>query len=306
LLRAWLSTTVLFLSGVYVPVAGTLLMLFTPQPGLQLENREGRPSLASLLVLSTATAALVGGPHAALLYVAGFALLTWVLAALLRREWSIEATVGISTLVLALTASSAMLFLYPSTEAITGSLRETLEGAWRFLIDVYRRSGMPADVVDQLASGGDRFVEVVVRLTPGLAVSALGGVVLANVSLVRWRQRREGLVPVFGDLTRWSAPPATIWGLIAAGYASFLPITFFQVVGSNLLAVLLAVYLCQGLAIIQFTFHKWRVPIWARVLAYGFVAVEWLATGAVVLLGVFDLWADFRRLTPRPIDEDDD
>ena len=165
---------------------------------------------------------------------------------------------------------------------------------------------MPADVVDQLASGGHRFVEFVVRLTPGLAVSALGGVVLANVSLVRWRQRREGVEPVFGDLTRWSTPPGAIWALIAAGYTSFLPIPFVQVIASNLLAVLLAVYLSQGLAIVQFTFCKWRVPVWARVLAYGFVAVEWLATGAVVLLGVFDLWADFRRLTPRPIDDDDD
>ncbi|MGH7804533.1 MAG: DUF2232 domain-containing protein [Candidatus Binatia bacterium] len=301
-----MSTTALFLCGVYVPVAGAVLMVFTPQPGLSLEHREGRPLLASLLVLSTATAALVAGPRAAILYVAGFALLTWVLAALLRGEWSIEATIGIATAILALTAASAAVFLFPSAEAIVGNMRGTLEEAWRFLIDFYRRSGMPADVVDQLASGGDRFVDLVVGLAPGLAVSALGGVVLANVSLVRWRQRRQGVAQVFGDLTRWSTPPATVWLLIAVGYASFLPVEWARAVASNVLAVLLAVYLCQGLAILQFTFRKWRVPVWARVLAYGFVAVEWLATCAVVLFGIFDLWADFRRLTPRPIEDDDD
>ena len=294
------------MAGIYLPVAGAVLMLFTPQPGLVLENRDGKPSLASLVLLTTATVALAGGPRVAILYLAGFALLTWILASLLRGDWSIEATVGIATLLLALTGTAGVLLLFPSIEVITANLRETLVESWRFLVEVYRRSGMPADFVDQLNQGGDRFVDVVIGIAPGLAIVALGGIVLANVSLVRWRQSREGAVPVFGDLTLWSAPPAGIWMLIAVGYASFLPWPVARTVAWNLLVIVLAVYLCQGLAIVQFAFRTWHVPAWARVLAYVLVAVEWLAGLAVVLLGVFDLWVDFRRLSPRVVIDDDD
>ena len=296
----------LFLSGIYLPVVGMVLMLFTPQPGLVLENRDGKPSLASLVLVTAATVALAGGPRVAIFYLAGFALLTWVLASLLRGDWSIEATVGIATFVLGLTGLASVLLLFPSIGVITANLRETLVESWHFLVDAYRRSGMPADFVDQLTQGGDRFVDVVIGIAPGLAIVALGSIVLANVSLVRRRQCREGAVPVFGDLTLWSAPPASVWMLIVVGYASFLPWPVARTIAWNLLVVVLAVYLCQGLAIVQYAFRTWRVPAWARVLAYVLVAVEWLAGLAVVLLGVFDLWADFRRLSPRAVVEDDE
>lgn len=304
LVRAWLSTTALFLSGVYFPVAGTLLMVFTPQPGLSLERRSGKHALVPLVVLTAATAALAGGARVAILYLVGFAVLTWVLAELLRRGSSIEATVALTTALGAGAVLVGMLLFSPSIDVVLGALRVVLEDSWQALVDLYRRAGMPPDVVERLGEGGDRFVDVVVRISPALVVILFGSVVLANLGLVRWRERRAGDVPVFGDLTRWATPPAAIWILVLAGYASFLPWPFLRGVAWNVLAIVLAIYFCQGLAILQFTFRAWRVPAWARGFAYAFVAFEWLAAAVVVLLGIFDLWGDFRQLRPRPVEED--
>jgi len=304
LVRAWLSTTALFLSGVYLPVAGALLIVLTPQPGLELERRSGKLALLPLVVMTAATTAIAGGTQVALAYLAGFALLTWLLATLLRRGSSIEATVGLTTALVGGVGGAAAYLIFPSFQAIRDGARSLLEESWALLIDIYSKSGVPTEVVERLSEGGDRFVEIVFRIAPALLLIVLGSVVLLNLCLVRWRERRQGTAPSFGDLTRWSSSPATVWVLIAAGYASFLPWPVVRAVAWNVLALVLAVYFCQGLSILQFTFRSWRVPTWARVLAYIFVALEWLAAAVVLLLGIFDQWGDFRQLKPRPVEDD--
>ena len=56
--------------------------------------------------------------------------------------------------------------------------------------------------------------------------------------------------------------------------------------------------------IAQFYMRRWRSPFWVVGLVYVFIVVEWLLATGVTLLGVFDLCADFRRLNPRPAEED--
>jgi uncharacterized protein YybS (DUF2232 family) len=127
---------------------------------------------------------------------------------------------------------------------------------------------------------------------------------LLNVQLLRRSQRVRGLVPVYGDLMRWKCPPELVWILIASGYGSLFASGALAAVASNVLAVLLVVYFCQGLVIAQFYMRRWRSPLWVIGLVYLFIVVEWLLATGVTLLGVFDLWADFRRLNPRPVEED--
>jgi uncharacterized protein YybS (DUF2232 family) len=121
---------------------------------------------------------------------------------------------------------------------------------------------------------------------------------------VRRRQRLAGLVPVFGDLTRWKSPPELVWLLIASGYGTFLPSGPLAPVAMNVFALLAGVYFCQGLVIARFYMRRWHSPCWVNGLVYLFIVIEWLLATGVTLVGVFDLWADFRRLDPRPAEED--
>jgi uncharacterized protein YybS (DUF2232 family) len=302
-LLAVAATTVLFLAGFALPVGGFLLMLFTPQPGLRLRQSAGPAAVWLLVALATAAIGGIAGASAAALYVVTFALLTLLLPALLEREWSVEVSVGIASAAVAC-AVLALCLGAASPAELLATLRASLEDVRHEAVLVYGRAGLPADVLQNLEDASRRLIDLVMRLTPALFLSSIAAVVLLNLDLLRRRQRAHGLVPVFGDLTRWKCPPELVWVLIGSGYAMFLPSGVAQLLAMNIFGVLLGVYFCQGLVIAQFYMRRWHSPMWVNGLVYVFILVEWLLATGVTLLGVFDLWADFRRLNPRPAEED--
>ncbi len=303
-LRASAATTALFLAGMLLPFGGTIVMVFTPQPGFGLERRAGMGPLVTLVALVAAIAASVAGWQAAVLYLAGFAVLTIALPLLLRRELSIEATVGLATLFVA-AALTVSVFSTSSPEEILGGLRGALDQAQGELIAVYERAGLGPDAVRDLRQGSTQILDVAILLAPALGVLSIGAIVLANLALVRRRERLAGLPPRFGDLTRWKCPSGLVWVLIASGYGLFVPWRELEIVSANVFALVLSVYFCQGMAVAHFYTRRWRSPIWMTALIYIFVFIEWLLATGMVLVGIFDMWADFRRLNPRPIHEED-
>jgi uncharacterized protein YybS (DUF2232 family) len=302
-LRASAATLLLFLSGLAVPIAGPFLALLTPQPGLRLVRRTGTAAGALLVAIVAATIGAVAGSTALSAYGLTFGLITIALPLVLEREWSIEVTVGLVSALVAtagLAAGAAVASPADWFTAICTGLEQTRDDAVR----VYSQAGLPIEVVEQLEHGSARIVELVMRLLPALLLGGVAIVVLLNLELLRRRQRRAGAAPVFGDLTRWKSPPELVWVLIASGYASFLPSGPLQSLAMNAFVLLAGVYFCQGLVIAQFYMRRWHSPIWVNGLVYLFIVVEWLFATGVTLVGLFDLWADFRRLDPRPVEED--
>ncbi|MGH7823321.1 MAG: DUF2232 domain-containing protein, partial [Candidatus Binatia bacterium] len=188
---------------------------------------------------------------------------------------------------------------------------EVLSGMYGVLEEVrentlatYARAGLTPEVVRELREASVGIVDTVAHLAPALMMIAVAACVLVNLLLLRWRQRVLGEAPVFGDLTRWKCRGELVWVLIASGYAMLLPAGPLQAWALNVFAVLLTVYFCQGLVIAQFYMRRWHSPVWVSGLIYVFILVEWLLATGVMLVGVFDQWADFRRLNPRPVEED--
>lgn len=298
-----LITTVLFLFGFVLPFGGPLLMALTPQPGLRLSQTGGERWLPVVVVLTAGASAAVGGASLAIIYLASFGLMTITLPRLLRRDWSVEVTVGSTTAIVA-AAILVMALSISGPEEIWLSVRAGVDQMRAEALGVYRRSGLGPDLLRQLEDGSVRMIDLMLGFAPALFVAAIAGAVLLNLVLLRRSQLARGFVPVFGDLTRWKCPPELVWVLIASGYALFVAGGVLEALAANVFAVLLVVYFCQGLVIAQFYMRRWRSPFWIVGLVYLFIAVEWLFATAVTLLGVFDLWVDFRRLNPRPVEED--
>lgn len=302
LLRAAAASALLFSLGMLLPVGGLLLLVLTPQPGLRLDGASTSQRLA-LLAFVAAVAGWSGGAASAALYLASFGIMTLMVPIVLGRDWSIEVSIGAVTVLVAV-AILAIVFASASPVTLLGALRQSLEDMRHEAIQVYQRAGLSAEVVRQLEDGSVRVIDWTLRLTPALFVAAIAAATLLNVDLLRRYQRLQGFAPVFGDLTRWKSPPELVWLLIASGYAAFFTAGAVAWLAANLFAVLLAVYFCQGLVIAQFYMRRWRSPLWLVGLIYLFIFLEWLVATGVMLVGVFDLWADFRRLNPRPVEED--
>jgi uncharacterized protein YybS (DUF2232 family) len=301
--RAAAATLLLFLSGLALPVAGPFFALLTPQPGLRLGQRAGNVAASLLVAIVAVALGAVAGSAALAVYVVTFGLITLMLPLVLEREWSIEVTVGLVAAVVAAAVLAAALVVASPAEWFT-TIRSGLDQTREEAVHVYSQSGLPIEIVEQLEHGSERMVELVMRLLPALLLGGVAFVVLLNLELLRRRQRRTGAAPVFGDLTRWKSPPELVWLLIASGYASFLPSGPLQPLAMNLFTLLAGIYFCQGLVIAQFYMRRWHSPLWVNGLVYLFIVVEWLLATGVALVGLFDLWADFRRLDPRPLEED--
>ena len=52
-----------------------------------------------------------------------------------------------------------------------------------------------------------------------------------------------------------------------------------------------------------FFYHK-KVPLFLRGIGYVLIALEQLVTLAIVALGLFDLWGDFRKLKNKDLNQD--
>jgi uncharacterized protein YybS (DUF2232 family) len=301
--RASAATAALFLGGLLLPIGGPLLMALTPQPGLRLSQADHGYALTFVVALAAAGVGLAGGAAPAVFYLVSFGLLTITLPALLRRDWSIEVTIGLATAGVAVAILGVALCVSSPSE-LWIALRAGLEQVREEAVRVYAHAGLAPAMIHDLEDGSARVIDVVLRLAPALFLVSIAAVVLINVQLLRRSQRVRGLVPVFGDLTRWECPPELVWILIASGYGLFVASGALEAIATNVLAVLLVVYFCQGLVIAQFYMRRWRSPFWVIGFVYLFIVVEWLLATGVTLLGLFDLWADFRRLNPRPVEED--
>jgi uncharacterized protein YybS (DUF2232 family) len=75
-----------------------------------------------------------------------------------------------------------------------------------------------------------------------------------------------------------------------------IPFTAVNYPGVNLLIICLFVYLCAGLSIIGYFFKVKRISIFFKVLFYVLIVIQQYLLLFVMILGLFDLWADFRKL----------
>jgi len=83
---------------------------------------------------------------------------------------------------------------------------------------------------------------------------------------------------------------------LVSGFAWFIPVPLLANIALDCFLCVVAVYLCQGFAIMAFYFKRLRMPPVARGLIYFVTLVQPVLTAIVGAAGVFDLWADFRRL----------
>jgi uncharacterized protein YybS (DUF2232 family) len=138
-----------------------------------------------------------------------------------------------------------------------------------------------------------------------LVIQVLPALVLINLALVAWANILvvHGLGSLWGwdnlgePLSHWSSPEWLVFILVAAGFALLAPFPGVRQAGLNLLLILGFVYFCQGLAVISALLQRFQLPWVLRGLVYVLAFMNPLMI-VVMILGLTDLWLDFRRLQP--------
>jgi uncharacterized protein YybS (DUF2232 family) len=297
MVRAAFASALIFLAGALIPLAGGAVMVFAPAP--LLSYAVGFPhALCRISVAVAFSAALVavgGGIAAAVAYLVSFGLAAAVMCYMLERRQRFEVIVLGTTTVVLLAGTVAALMFAGSPVALVQAVHNQLVAGMMRGESLYKTLGIDAAIAPDAQV---YIIDTIMRLTPAL-VGLLGAfTVLLNLA-VFWRlggkQQRVGYT-LFGDLARWSAPEWLIWPLLVSGFGWFIPLPPLATIALDCFICIVAVYFCQGLAIMAFYFKQLGMPPVARGLIYFVTLAQPVLTALVGTAGVFDLWVDFRRL----------
>ena len=171
-------------------------------------------------------------------------------------------------------------------------------------ISLYEEMGLDQEKMIQLRQFGTALNDIIARIYPALLIIGAGAIIWINVVISK-PLFRLGRVkyPDLGRTDTWHAPEFMIWGVIAAGFSLFFPITGIKFIALNTLIVLLVIYVFHGLAIIMFFFNRHNIPTWARFGVYLLIMVQQIFLVVLALAGLFDQWIDFRKIHKKGSEE---
>lgn len=167
------------------------------------------------------------------------------------------------------------------------------------LKDTLQQMGMDFSDLQVMGLPRMEFQELVTRILPALMVINLALVAWVNVLVARRWASLWGWGEWDEPLAHWTSPEWLVFVLVAAGLALLAPWPLVGQLGLNLVLILGFMYFCQGVAVMAGLFQRFQVPWVLRGLGYLLAFMNPLMI-VVMVLGLTDIWLDFRRLQPSP------
>ena len=308
---AWgvVTTCLLITLALVFPLVGFCFIPFVPVPTLFYRCKLGRnPSFILMLAAMTILTVFTGQMGFDSIMIGLLLLTGYFLGEQFQKQQSVDETITKSC-AQALGAGAVGAFgfsLISATtlgDAVRGFVRQNLELTLR----IYKDAGVAQETIDAIAGAQETIELILVRLLPAFIATSLLFINWISVLSAQHLFRIKALpFPEFGRLNRWKAPEFLVWGVILCGVAVFLPQTVVRWVGVNGLLIFATIYCFQGIAIAAFYFDKKKLPKLLRVVLYGMILLQPLVFIVVILLGFFDMWIDFRRITRAPGDSSTD
>jgi len=292
-------TSLIFLISVFIPIIGFVAALFIPLPILFYRLRLGRINgLVIPIISSLVMVVFIGGISLDILFFAGLLLIGFILGELFELNLSIEKTTLYASGSVVLSGLIGLIISSMLTgEGVFGIVSNYVAKNLELTLVLYQSMGMSQENVQLISQSLDKIQHVLVTIIPALVSTSTLFVTWISILLAKPVLISRSLYyPDFGPLKLWKAPDYLVWVVIGCGLALFLPIPVIKVIGLNGLLILMTVYFFQGIAIVSYYFNKKRFPKILRVFLYTLMALQQLILLAVIGLGFFDLWINFRKL----------
>ena len=294
----------LLLASAWIPFIGPFFSLLTPLPFLcystSLGLRQGI-KLAAVSVFVIGFLANLAGQPQAVIFVIEFSIIGLGLSELFRRELAFGRTLLLATVFMLSLGLGLLFFIGLSNnmgpiEMILTYMGEHLNAS----ITAYKDVNVEGADAQALETYAKAFMLIVSKIYPSLMIIGTGFALWLNIVIAKPLFRLWHLkYPQFEPMDCWQSPEWLVWGTIISGFALFLASGSIEFLAINALIVILAIYLFHGLSIVLFFLNKYKVPTWIRVGAYVLIMVQQLFFVVLILAGLFDQWADFRRIHRR-------
>jgi len=186
-------------------------------------------------------------------------------------------------------------------------LRLGLDKGFEATFAMYQQTGhLSADELAGLKSLIEQLKKQAARIFPALLLSSAIITVWLNIALARWLLRRKNPALAGPDeLKNWRLPDLLVWPLILAGFALLATDEKLNTLGLNAGLALMVLYLSQGLAVAASLMQRWSLPPLIRAITYALLFIQLYGLAFLSLLGLADVWADFRKQRQAEPDAED-
>jgi uncharacterized protein YybS (DUF2232 family) len=295
------SVILILSASVWLPFFGPFFSLLTPLPFLFYSSKLGRAQglkigLITLLIVGL-LARITGQPQLILLCLE-FGIAGLIISEIFKREITFGLTIFWGTVLMLFVGATFLLFIGLSkgmgpAELLLTYLKASLDEA----INIYESQGLDEAALIQLKEYTSLLKDVIVSTYPALLIVGSGFIIWLNVVISKPLFLKGGIkYPDLGRTDMWNSPEYMVWGVIAAGFYLFLPLTGLKFIALNVLIVLSAIYAFHGLSIVMFFFNRHRIPKWIRFGIYLLIIIQQMFLIILAFLGLFDQWIDFRKI----------
>jgi len=291
------ASALLFFFSLYLPFVGTLFGILAPLPliavCLRMRWLSGGLAVvfASLLIASALT------PLVSLYFFVQFGLLALISSYLMKKH----ASFGFMMLLSSLAVMGGFLLLIGiqaahANQGFFEALRIPLEKNVTAMFKSY--PGFSGVEAQNTAKMFKKMVSWLVILVPSLIVVGSWAILLVNLYFLdRFHLVSRGEILKFYHLNRWRSPDPLIWLVILPGFGAFLFHGMVRGISFNILIAALTIYFFQGLCVINFYLDQKKIPPFLRFAIYFTLFVIQIIAILVLVMGLLDMWMDFRRLS---------
>jgi uncharacterized protein YybS (DUF2232 family) len=293
-LKGSMATLALFLAFITLPPVG----VFAPLPAMYYALKSGKSVGIAVVLITTALLAIISDPMLLLIYLAQSGLISVIVPYSLGKGWGAGRTIafGVVVVVAFLLLFAAFFWLVQGIDPHAAVVKEI--SSWiPQMTAFYEKVGYKGEELQSLQQIAKDYVALIARIYPAIVLIGIGATAGLNLLALRRLAARLGQTLPVGDFRKFRNPDHLVWFAIAAGFALFITNSLVSTAALNLLVVTLSLYFLQGLAIILHFFDRFAVSRFFRAIFYVMLALQPYLAFAAALLGVFDLWGNFR--TPK-------
>ena len=294
-----LTTSLIFAASILIPLFGFFCSLFIPLPTLYYRIKLGRTTGVIIPILGFIIMVVVLGSFTIdAVFFAGLLLVGFILGELMEFRFPIDKTV-LYACGAVLMGAIAGLFIFSSVsgQKLYAILSQYVAQNLELSLALYQSLGMSDENLRLIQGSLDKIQYVLVRIIPALTIASTLLVIWINIlvskALLKGKYR---LHPDYEKLNRWQAPDFLVWAVIGCGLLMLFPASAAKLLGINILLIAMTIYFFQGMGIVSFFFEKKKVPRIFKILLYTLIALQQLALIAVIGIGLFDMWFNFRKL----------
>jgi len=176
-------------------------------------------------------------------------------------------------------------------------LLEILDTGFAQTYEYYLKdTALPPENILQLEQAVNELRRVIPMILPGILCCTVLITVWINLvfSLNILARLKTAPLP-WKKYSQWRLPDKLIWVLIAAGILLLIGQGNLSQVAFTIFLTATLLYFFQGLAVFIYMLDKWKVPVYLRILIYGILILQSYGLILLTIVGLADVWFNFRR-----------